>query len=89
MVIELLRPSQAKGSLETLKRLSQWPNEMMTYGVNSRLIFANPFRGIRGVFEKPKNGNMDVLRPGELCEVMIAIALANVSIRRITCCLIE
>ena len=42
MVIELLRPIKAKGSLETVKRLSQRLNEIMTYGVNSGLIFANP-----------------------------------------------
>ena len=54
MVIELLRPIEAKGSLETVKRLSQRLNEIMTYGVNSGLIFANPLSGIRAVFKKPK-----------------------------------
>ncbi|WP_033062892.1 integrase domain-containing protein [Pseudomonas sp. CFII68] len=87
MVIELLRPIEAKGSLETVKRLSQRLNEIMTYGVNSGLIFANPLSGIRAVFKKPKKQNMAALRPDELSELMIEIA--NASIKRITRCLIE
>ena len=58
MVIALLRPIEAKGSLETVKRLSQRLNEIMTYSVNSGLIFANPVTGIRAVFKKPKKENM-------------------------------
>jgi len=87
MVIELLRPIEAKGSLETVKRLSQRLNEIMTYGVNSGLIFANPLSGIRAVFKKPKKQNMAALRPDELSELMMEIA--NASIKRTTRCLIE
>ncbi|WP_122425041.1 integrase domain-containing protein [Pseudomonas viridiflava] len=87
MVIELLRPLEAKGSLETVKRLTQRLNEIMIYGVNSGVIFANPLSGIRGVFKKPKKQNMAALRPEELPELMIAIA--NASIKRTTRCLIE
>jgi len=35
MVIGVLRPIEAKGSLETVKGLSQRLNEIMTYGVDS------------------------------------------------------
>ncbi|HUE90700.1 integrase domain-containing protein [Pseudomonas sp.] len=87
MVIKLLRPIEAKGSLETVKRLSQRLNEIMTYGVNSGLIFANPLSGIRAVFKKPKKQNMAALRPEELSELMME--LANASIKRTTRCLIE
>lgn len=87
MVIKLLRPIEAKGSLETVKRLSQRLNEIMTYGVNSGLIFANPLSGIRAVFKKPKKENMAALRPDELPELMMEIA--NASIKRVTRCLIE
>jgi hypothetical protein len=87
MVIALLRPIEAKGSLETVKRLRQRLNEIMTYGVNSGLIFANPLSGIRAVFKKPKKQNMAALRPDELPELMIEIA--NASIKRVTRCLIE
>jgi integrase len=86
-VIELLRPLETKGSLETVKRLPQRLNEIMTYGVNSGMIFANPLSGIRAVFKKPKKQNMAALRPEELPELMVAIA--NASIKRTTRCLIE
>ncbi|AEA66910.1 Putative integrase [Pseudomonas brassicacearum subsp. brassicacearum NFM421] len=86
-VINLLRPLETKGSLETVKRLSQRLNEIMTYGVNSGLIHANPLSGIRSVFKKPKKKNMAALAPDELKELMMTIA--NASIKRTTRCLIE
>lgn len=87
MIIKLLRPIEAKGSLETVKRLSQRLNEIMAYGVNSGLIFANPLSGIRAVFKRPQKANMPALPPEELPDLMVAIA--NASIKRITRCLIE
>lgn len=86
-VIKLLRPLETKGSLETVKRLTQRLNEIMTYGVNYGLIHANPLSGIRSVFKKPKKKNMAALPPDELNELMVAIA--NASIKRTTRCLIE
>jgi integrase len=86
-VINLLRPLETKGSLETVKRLTQRLNEIMTYGVNSGLIHANPLSGIRSVFKKPKKTNMAALAPDELKELMVTIA--NASIKRTTRCLIE
>lgn len=86
-VINLLRPLETKGSLETVKRLTQRLNEIMTYGVNSGLIHANPLSGIRSVFKKPKKKNMASLTPNELKELMVTIA--NASIKRTTRCLIE
>lgn len=86
-VISLLRPLEAKGSLETVKRLTQRLNEIMDYGVNTGLIHANPLRGIRSAFKKPKKKNMAALPPDELNELMVAIA--NASIKRTTRRLIE
>tara|TARA_R110000868_G_scaffold410986_1_gene701213 strand:+ start:188 stop:1444 length:1257 start_codon:yes stop_codon:yes gene_type:complete len=86
-VIDLLRPLETKGSLETVKRVAQRLNEIMTYAVNSGLIHANPLSGIRAVFKKPKKQNMASLRPDELPELMVA--LANASIKRTTRALIE
>lgn len=86
-VIDLLRPVETKGSLETVKRVSQRLNEIMTYAVNSGLIHANPLSGIRAVFKKPKKQNMASLSPDELPELMVA--LANASIKRTTRALIE
>ncbi|CAK2300499.1 integrase domain-containing protein [Vibrio crassostreae] len=86
-VIELLKPIEAKGSLETVKRLSQRLNEVMNFATNCGLIQANPLTGIRAAFKKPKKENMAALTPAELPELMGAIANAN--IKRTTRCLIE
>lgn len=86
-IIDILRPLETKGSLETVKRVSQRLNEIMTYAVNSGLIHANPLSGIRAVFKKPKKQHMAALPPDELPELMVAIA--NASIKRTTRTLIE
>ncbi|MEZ8192072.1 integrase domain-containing protein [Vibrio sp. 1F279] len=87
LIIDLLKPIEAKGSLETVKRLSQRLNEVMNYAANCGLIKANPLTGIRAAFKKPKKENMAALKPTELPELMRAIA--NASIKRTTRCLIE
>ncbi|TOE12880.1 integrase domain-containing protein [Vibrio parahaemolyticus] len=86
-VIDLLKPIEAKGSLETVKRLAQRLNEVMNFATNCGLIQANPLTGIKAAFKKPKKENMAALTPTELPELMGAIA--NASIKRTTRCLIE
>ncbi|HIF9219434.1 TPA: integrase domain-containing protein [Photobacterium damselae] len=86
-IIELLKPIEAKGSLETVKRLTQRLNEVMNYATNCGLVQANPLTGIKAAFKKPKKENMAALKPAELPELMGAIA--NASIKRTTRCLIE
>ncbi|TON09201.1 integrase [Vibrio parahaemolyticus] len=86
-IIELLKPIEAKGSLETVKRLAQRLNEVMNFTTNCGLIQANPLTGIKAAFKKPKKENMAALTPAELPELMGA--LANASIKRTTRCLIE
>ncbi|WP_372929958.1 integrase domain-containing protein [Shewanella putrefaciens] len=87
MVIKIFRPIEAKGTLETVKRLSQRVNEIMVYAVNTGLIHANPLSGIKAAFKKPKKQNMAAMPPAELPELMRTIA--NASIRRTTRFLIE
>ncbi|MCG9660050.1 integrase domain-containing protein [Vibrio mediterranei] len=86
-VIELLKPIEAKGSLETVKHLAQRLNEIMNFATNCGLVKANPLTGIKAAFKKPKKENMAALKPAELPELMGAIA--NASIKRTTRCLIE
>lgn len=86
-VINLLRPLEARGSLETVKRLTQRLNEVMTYAVNGGIVHANPLTGIKANFKRPKKENMVTLKPEELPELVAAIA--NASIKRTTRCLIE
>ncbi len=52
LVIELLKPIEAKGSLETVKRLARRLNEVMNFATNCGLIPANPLTGIKAAFKK-------------------------------------
>ena len=87
LVIKILRPIEKKGSLETVKRLSQRLNEVMNYAVNSGLLHANPLISIRHVFKKPKATHFPTIQPQELHQLMTEIA--NASIRKKTRVLIE
>lgn len=73
-VIELLRPLEADGKLETLRRLCQRINEILDYSVNHGLLDANPCSAIRKVFKKPSKKHMPTLTPSELPLLMVDIA---------------
>ncbi|AOE49265.1 integrase domain-containing protein [Kangiella sediminilitoris] len=85
--ITLLRPIEAKGSLETVKRLSQRINNVMNYAVNYGLIEANPAQAIGEVFKKPKKKHYPTLKPEQLPELMKALNTASIQLQ--TRCLIE
>ncbi len=85
--IETMRPIAAKGSLETIKRLSQRLNEIMIYAVNTGLIPHNYLSGIKAAFKAPTKNHMPTLKPEELPELMKALNVA--SIKLTTRCLIE
>jgi|TARA_R110000803_G_scaffold110737_2_gene179206 integrase len=87
IVIDELKPIAAKGTLETVKRLSQRLNEIMTYAVNTGLIHANPLTGIKSAFKKPTKQNMPTINPDELPEFLKTLQYA--SIKLVTRCLIE
>ena len=80
LVISTMKPIAAKGSLETVKRLSQRLNEIMTYAVNTGLIHANPLSGIKAAFEKPKKQNMPTLATDQLPELMKTLSRASIKI---------
>ena len=85
--IETIKPIAAKGSLETVKRLCQRLNEIMTYAVNSGFIDTNSLSGIASAFQSPKRTNQLTLPPTELPEMMQNLSVA--SIKLTTRCLIE
>lgn len=87
VVIKCLRPIEAKGSLETVKRLIQRLNEVMNYAVNYGLVNANPLVGIKEVFKRPKKENMATIPPDELPKLMRV--LSSASVKRVTRALIE
>ena len=86
-IVEALEPIKARGALETVRRLVQRVNEIMTYAVNTGLINANPASGVGMAFEKPKKQNMPTLRPEELPMLMRSLVMSNLSVP--TRCLIE
>lgn len=81
-VIDLLRPVERDGKLETVKRVSQRLNEVMTYAVNSGLIHANPLSGIRQTFKAPKKEHLPTIKPDQLPEFMSK--LYNTNMRTLT-----
>lgn len=86
-VIEVLNPIAAKGNLETVRRLCQRVNEVMSFAVNTGLIYSNPLSGISDAFEAPKAKLMATIKPDELPQLMKSLNTA--SIKLVTRCLIE
>ena len=85
--IRILKPIAATGSLETVKRLCQRLNEIMTFSVNTGLVNHNPLAGISKAFEAPVKKNMPTLKPEDLPKLMQALNAA--SIKLVTRILIE
>lgn len=85
--IKVIKPIAAKGSLETVKRLCQRLNEIMTYAVNTGVLESNPLAKIHAAFQPPQKKNMPTLKPEQLPELMKALTTA--SIKLTTRCLIE
>ncbi|OPX54873.1 Integrase [Oceanospirillum multiglobuliferum] len=87
ITIQALKPLEAKGSLDTVKRMCQRINEVMYFAVNSGLIEANPLAKISAIFEPPKKQHYPTIKPDELPKFLHD--LANANIKRTTRCLIE
>lgn len=85
--IKVLKPLAAKGSLETVKRLCQRLNEIMTFSVNTGLLHSNPLAGISKAFEAPTKKNMPTIKPDQIGDLMQALSTASVKL--VTRCLIE
>ncbi|WP_299022157.1 integrase domain-containing protein [uncultured Photobacterium sp.] len=85
--IQVLKVVEAKGSLETVRRLCQRLNEIMDFAVNTGRIQANPLSGIKAAFLKPQKKNMPTIKPDELPELMATISKASIKFQ--TRCLIE
>ena len=87
IAIEALKKVSKSGHLETVRRIAQRLNEVMTFAVNTGLIHANPLTGIKAAFEKPKVKHMATIKPDELPEFMQALNAA--SLKTITRALME
>ncbi|MDT0602548.1 integrase domain-containing protein [Thalassotalea castellviae] len=87
VVIAVLKKVAKEGNLETVRRLAQRLNEVMTFAVNTGLIHANSLSGIRAAFEKPAVKHMATIKPEELPELMQTLNASNLQI--VTRALIE
>lgn len=79
LAIDTLKPIQAKGHLDLVKRLAQRLNEVMYYAVNSGIIEHNPLSGITNAFQAAQKSNYATLKPEELPELMKAVREANIA----------
>ena len=87
LAISVINPLADRNKLETVKKICGWLNEIMVYGVNAGLIYANPLSGISKVFVSPKTTGLPALPPEELPELMFK--LSHSSTKLVTRCLIE
>ena len=78
--IEAIKPPSLKGNLETVKRLCQRLNEVMTFAVNSGLIAANPLAGISNAFQNPAKQHQPTIAPTELTTLMKALSRASIKL---------
>ena len=69
-LVKAVQPVQARGALETVRRLCQRINEVMIYAQNTGLIDAVPSVNIGKAFEKPQKKNMPSIRPDQLPQLM-------------------
>ncbi|MFP1749473.1 integrase domain-containing protein [Lonsdalea quercina] len=75
-----IQPVQARGALETVRRLCQRINEVMIYAMNVGLIDAAPSVNISKAFEKPRKKHMPSIRPDQLPQLMQTMRLANIEL---------
>ena len=76
-VIEIITPLADEKKLETVKKICRWLNEIMTYAVNSGILYSNPLSGIGKAFNAPKSENLPTLKPDEFPNLLSAISKAN------------
>jgi integrase len=78
-VISVLKPIEAKGSYETVKRLCQRLNEVMVFAVNTGIILgANPLSGIKDAFIAPAKKHLPTLLPHQLDDLVRRIYGASI-----------
>jgi len=80
MVIEAINPVAARGNLETVKRLCQRLNEIMTFAVNTGVIHHNPLAGIRESFANPVKRHNPTLEPDQLPMLMSKLNYASINL---------
>jgi integrase len=80
MAIRAIEPVQARGNLETVKRLCQRLNEIMTFAVNTGVIHHNPLAGIKDKFPSPIKQHNPTLEPNQLPLLMETLHRASIKL---------
>jgi len=81
MAIKAIKPLEAQGSLEHVKRVCQRLNEIMTFALNSGLIDANACYGIRNTFQAPIKKNMPTIPPSELPKLIKKVSQSTCTLQ--------
>lgn len=79
-LVKAVQPVQARGALETVRRLCQRINEVMIYAQNTGLIDAVPSVNIGKAFEKPQKKYMPSIHPDQLPQLMQTMRTASISL---------
>ena len=80
MAISAIEPVAARGNLETVKRLCQRLNEIMTFAVNTGVIHHNPLAGIKAKFANPIKQHNPTLEPNQLPLLMETLHRASIKL---------
>jgi integrase len=84
---EILKPLEAKGSLETVKRVCQRLNEIMSFAVRNDILDSNPLTELTLDFASPVKRHLPTIPPSKLPELMSSIT--DASIKKTTRFLLE
>lgn len=76
-VIQALEPLKQDGKLETINRLLQLLNSIMTYALNTGLINYNPLANVKEMYDKPKTQNRPALPLDDFPEFIRDLQVAN------------
>ncbi|WP_431225332.1 integrase [Serratia sp. L9] len=79
-LVQAIQPVQARGALETIRRLCQRINEVMIYAQNTGLIDTVPSVNIDKAFENAAEENMPSIRPDQLPQLMQTMRTASISL---------
>lgn len=79
-VIEVLRPLEKAGKLETLSRLCQRINELMVWAQNTGQLEHNRLGGIKEAFISPTSTRMKTIKPQELPLLMQRLNSSNLAL---------
>lgn len=78
-IIDVLRPVEKTGRLETVKRVIQRLSEIMNYAVIKNLITGNPIVAIKSAFKKPKKQHLPTITAKELPDFLRKLHDTNVT----------